>query len=257
MLDGIPFGGPGGIVSDRDSKAEWIAQLCLNFGLPGPGTATVAAARVGQNQQFGDTSPATRSFAFPPGGDGMTGEGWRIVRDAYADGTAVVCRVVNAVGDADAAGIGEEVVIVHQNRRAVPFGSGVLEIANQFAFLGVDADERKTLSLETSPQRADLLELPIAVGGGIGGDLLAVDAPREIHFVQEPGDCVGRDGDVDLLKNVGDFLGRLAGPLQSRDGISGGVVLQKNLDGLDYFGRLFSTGLRPPPALRARSTSTS
>ena len=64
-------------------------------------------------------------------------------------------------------------------------------------------------------------------------------------------DCVGRDGNVDLLKNVGDFLGRLAGPLQFRGGISGCVVLQKNLDGLDYFGRFFSTGLRPPPALRA------
>jgi hypothetical protein len=99
--------------------------------------------------------------------------------------------------------------------------------------------------------------LPIAVGGGIGGDLLAVDAQREIHLVQEAGDCVGRDGNVDLLKNVGDFLGRLAGPLQSRDGIAGCVVLQKNLDGIDYFGRVFSTGLRPPPVLRARSTSTS
>jgi len=44
MLDGIPFGGSGGIVSDRNGEAEWIAQLRLQFGLPGPGTATVAAA---------------------------------------------------------------------------------------------------------------------------------------------------------------------------------------------------------------------
>jgi hypothetical protein len=34
-------------------------------------------------------------------------------------------------------------------------------------------------------------------------------------------------------------------------------VLQQNLDDFDYFGRFFSTGLRPAPALRARSTSTS
>ena len=60
-----------------------------------------------------------------------------------------------------------------------------------------------------------------------------------------------------FLKNLGDLLGGLAGPLQPGDGISGSVVLQKNLDGIDYFGRFFSTGLRPPPALRARSTSTS
>ena len=257
MLDGIPFGGAGGIVSDRNGEAEWIAQLSLNFGLPGPGTATVAAARVRQDQQLGNTAPATRSFAFPPGGDGMGGEGWGIVRDAGADGAAVVRRVVNAVGDADAAGIGAEVVIVHQNGRAIPFGSGALEIADQFAFLAIDADDRKTLSLEASPQRADMLELLIAVGAGIGGDLLAVDAQREIHLVQKTSNRIGRDRNVDLLKNLCDLLGGLAGPLQPGDGVSGCVMLQKNLDCLDYFGRFFSTGLRPPPVLRARSTSTS
>jgi hypothetical protein len=53
----------------------------------------------------------------------MSGEGWRIVRDAGTHSATVVRRVVNAVGDAHAAGIGAEVVIVHQNRRAIPFGS--------------------------------------------------------------------------------------------------------------------------------------
>ena len=76
-------------------------------------------------------------------------------------------------------------------------------------------------------------------------------------MVQKKGDCVGRNRNVDLLKNLGDLLGGLAGPLQPGDGVSGCVMLQKNLDGIDYFGRFFSTGLRPPPVLRARSTSTS
>jgi hypothetical protein len=69
---------------------------------------------------------------------------------ADADSAAVVGRVVNAVGDADAAGIGKEVVIVDQNGRAVPFGAGVFEIADHFAFLGVDADDGKALTLEAS-----------------------------------------------------------------------------------------------------------
>src|ERR1035438_6131517 len=257
MLDRMPFGSAGGIVRHRDREAECIAHPRLNFGLPGPGTATVAAARVRQNQQPGSRAPATRAFAFPPSGNGMCGEGRRIVRDADTNGAAVVQRVVDTVGDANAAGIGAEVVIVHQNRRAIPFGSGVLEIADQFAFLAIDADEGKTLSLEASSQRADLLELLIAVGSGIGGDLLAVDAQREIHLVQETSHGIGRDRNVDLSKNLGDLLRRLAGPLQSADGISCRVMLQKNLDGVDYFGRFFSTGLPPPPVLRARSTSTS
>jgi hypothetical protein len=78
-----------------------------------------------------------------------------------------------------------------------------------------------------------------------------------MHLVEKASDRVGRNWDVDLLEDLGDLLRRLAGPLQPGDGISGGIVFQQNLDGIDYFGRFFSTGLRPAPALRARSTSTS
>src|SRR5258708_14186090 len=116
MLDGIPFGSAGWVMSDRTGEAECIRQPSLDFGFPDPGSATVAANRVGQNQKLGNTAPATGTFAFPPGGDGMGGEGRRIVRDADADGAAVVRLVINAVGDTHTAGIGKEVVIVHPNR---------------------------------------------------------------------------------------------------------------------------------------------
>ena len=59
---------------------------------------------------------AARSFAFPPGSDGMGGEGRRIVGNADADRATIVRRVVNAVGDAHPAGVGAEVVIVHSDR---------------------------------------------------------------------------------------------------------------------------------------------
>ena len=67
------------------------------------------------------------------------------------DGTAVVELIVNAVGDADAAGIGKEVVIVDQNGGSTPFGARIFEIADHFAFLAIDADDGKTLALEASP----------------------------------------------------------------------------------------------------------
>src|SRR5882672_8139854 len=53
-------------------------------------------------------------------------------------------------------------------------------------------------------------------------------------------DGVGRDWNVDLLENLRDLLRRLASPLQPGDGIASGIVLQENLDGIDYFGRFFS-----------------
>ena len=151
VLDGIPFGSTGRIVSDGDCEAEAIAQLSLEFDLPGPGSATVAAAGVGQEQKLGRTAVAAGSFAIPPSGDGVGGEGRSVVGDADADGTAVVERVVNAGSDTYPAGIGKEVVIVDQNGRAVPFGAGIFEIADHFAFLAIDADDGKTLALEASP----------------------------------------------------------------------------------------------------------
>ena len=59
VLDGIPLGGAGGVMSDGDGDAECIAHLCLDFGLPGPRGATVAAAGVGQNQKLGRAAIAT------------------------------------------------------------------------------------------------------------------------------------------------------------------------------------------------------
>ena len=44
MLDGIPFGSAGRVVSDRNGDAECIAPVRLDFGFSGPGSATVAAA---------------------------------------------------------------------------------------------------------------------------------------------------------------------------------------------------------------------
>jgi hypothetical protein len=74
-------------------------------------------------------------------------------------------------------------------------------------------------------------------------------------LIEEASDRIGRDRDIDLLQNFRDLFGRLPSPLQAGDGISGGVVLQENFDGVNYFGRFFSTRLPPAPALRARSTS--
>jgi len=133
MLDRVPFGRAGRVVSDCRRDAEWIAQLSLKLSLPGPGSATVAAAGVRQDQHPGSLVVAARSLTFPPGGYGMGGERRRVVRNADADRAAVIRRIVNAVGDANSAGIGAEVVIVDRHRRAIPLVAGVFEVADQSA----------------------------------------------------------------------------------------------------------------------------
>ena len=52
-----------------------------------------------------------RALVSPPGGDGMSGKSWSIVRNADTDHATVVRRIVNAVRNAYPAGIGEEIVI--------------------------------------------------------------------------------------------------------------------------------------------------
>jgi hypothetical protein len=42
--------------------------------------------------------------------------------------------------------------------------SGILEVAHQFAFLTVHADNRQIVPLETVAQVSEILELEIAVG---------------------------------------------------------------------------------------------
>ena len=62
---------------------------------------------------------------------------------------------------------------------------------------------------------------------------------------------------IELLEKLGDLVRCLVRPLDAGDGIASGVLLQQDLDGVDYFGRFFSTRLRPPPGFRTRSNSTS
>ena len=141
MFDRVPFGSARGIVGDCDRQTEGIAELSLQLGLPTTGTAAIAAAAIGEDQKFASLVITREAFAFPPSGNGMSGEGGGVVRDADENGSAVRLWVIDAVGDGYPGGIGAKIVIVHAERRTIPFGSGVLEVADQFPFLGIHADD--------------------------------------------------------------------------------------------------------------------
>ena len=71
-------------------------------------------------------------------------------------------------------------MVVDQFGAAVPFGAGIAERADEFLFLGVDADDRCVLDGAALAQFGDVLELVVAVRMGRIPDF--------------PEQCVGKDG---------------------------------------------------------------
>jgi len=148
VLDGIPFGSAGGVVSNGHCEPKAVAELALQFDLPGSGTATVAAAGIGKDEQLSAASIAINPVALPPTGDGVGGEGCRVMRDAYEDRAAVGEQVIDTVGDGDADRIGREIVIINAHGGAIPLDAIVLEVADQLSLFGIDADDGKSLTLK-------------------------------------------------------------------------------------------------------------
>jgi len=257
MLDGIPFGSTSGIVSDSHGEPKAIAELSLKFGFPGSGTATVAAAGIGKDKQLSAAAVAVGAVALPPAGDGVGGKSCGVMRDAYEDRASVGEQVIDTVGDRDADGIGTEIVIVDANGRAVPLDAIVFEVANQLSFFSVDADNGQPLAFKAGTQRRDVTELLVAVRARVGSHGFTIHTEGKIHIAKQPRHGIGRDLNIELPQQFGDSGRRLVGPPNASDGISGDVVFQQDFDGSDYFGRFFSTGLRPAPDCRVRPTSTS
>jgi len=64
-----------------------------------------------------------------------------VVRDADRDRPSIGEQIIDAVRDGDAGGVGAEVVVVDESGRQIPARARILEAADQFALLGVDADD--------------------------------------------------------------------------------------------------------------------
>jgi len=257
VFDGIPFGSAGGVVGNGDCESKAVAELGLKFSFPGAGTTTVAAASIGEDEQLSAALVAVGAVALPPAGDGVGGKSCGVMRDAYEDRASVGEQVIDTVGDRDADGIGTEIVIMDAHGRAVPLDAAVFEVADQFSFFGVDADNGQPLAFKAGTQRRDVTELLVAVGAGIGGDGFAIHTEGKIHIAKQSRYGIGRDLNIELPQQFGDSGRRFVGPPNAGDGISGDVVFQQDFDGGDYFGRFFSTGLRPAPDCRVRPISTS
>jgi hypothetical protein len=134
------------------------------------------------------------------------------VGNAHDKGATVFGEVINPIGDRDTDGVRAEVVIENAARTAFPTLTWIFEVADQFAFLGVNADDRQVTSLEAPTQLGEIFELQVAIGAGAGGDLLVIDTQRIAQLMEQASDGVGRDRDAEQKQCLGDLRGTATGP---------------------------------------------
>jgi hypothetical protein len=207
-----------------------IGQLRLELGFPGAATTAVTAAGIAEDEELSGAWITEQSLLAPPMSDGVSGEGRCVMGDADYDGASIGEQIIDAVRDGDARGIGAEVVIVDQAGRQIPTRPGIFEIADQFTFFGIDANDGETAALKSVAQIAEVEELMVAIGTVVGGESLVIDTKRIAHLMEKTGDRVGTDDDAEVTQCLGNLVGSSPGPLQTRDGVTGGVVFQQELD---------------------------
>lgn len=143
-------------------------------------------------------------------------------------------------------------MIVDQSGRKIPTCTGVLEVADQFAFFGIDANDGEPAAFEALTKITEVEELIIAIGTVVGGEFLAIDAQGIAHLMEKASHGVGTDNHTEVAQSHGDLVGSSSRPLQARDRIAGGIVFEQKLDQCDDVGGFFSTRMRPPPERRVR-----
>ena len=75
-------------------------------------------------------------------------------------------------------------MIVNQTRGEIPARSGILEGADQFPLLGVDADDGMAATLESLSQIGEIEELIVTIRRVVGGDFLVIDAQGIAHLME-------------------------------------------------------------------------
>src|ERR1035441_3577489 len=102
VLDGVPLGGAGGIVTDGDAQAMSIAELLLQITLEDPAARAICTTSVGEDEQLACSGVVLLAAAAPPVLDGIHGESGGLAGGAEHDGAGVAAQVIDAIGQRDA-----------------------------------------------------------------------------------------------------------------------------------------------------------
>lgn len=174
MLDRIPFGGPGGIVAERNAQAERVGQFGLDLMLEESRATIVAAAGIGQDQEPTAFRIVLFPLCVPPVVNRIRGKLGGVGRSAHIHQAVIASDVIDAVGGGDTFGILSKVVCVHLDGACPPSTAVVFERADQLFLLGVDADHGIARLQERFLLLLKVVELPVAVRVRGAGEALAV-----------------------------------------------------------------------------------
>ena len=184
MLDRIPFGGPGGIVAERNARVERVRQFGLYLMFEESRTIIVAAAGIGQDQEPTAFRIVLFPLCAPPVSNRIRGKLGGVGRSAHIHQAVIPSDVIDAVGGCDAFRILSKVVCVHLDRVCPPSAAFVLERADQLFLLGVDADHGIARFQECFLPLLNVVELPVAVWVRGTGEAFTVRLQRKPFFLR-------------------------------------------------------------------------
>src|SRR5215472_2508141 len=102
-------------------------------------------------------------------------------------------------------------MVVDRGGLSIPFGTSVFEIPHQFAFLGIDTDNRIVEPAEASAQGGNVAELLVAIGV-LGSQFLAIDPQGELELTEQSSDRAGTHRNAEPSELCGHIGGSLTHP---------------------------------------------
>src|ERR1017187_10087747 len=148
-------------------------------------------------------------------------------------------------------------MILDLHRLPAPATARILEATDQLLLLGIDADDRLSLTDKALALSGDMTELPVTLRTTRSGELFAVAAQSDAQLVQQAPYSIWTDGQARIGQRPGNLP---QPPVRARaapsHGITGQGVAEQGAQLLQEVRRFFSARGRPPLATRTRSCCT-
>jgi len=148
MLNRVPLGAAGWIMTDDTRQAIAVAQRLLQVLFPHTRTAALAASTLRQDEQLLRLWISRPSLIFPPTGQGSHSNFWCIGGRPHLNSPAIVRQIVDPVRNCFAHRFLRAIMHIHIVRLLSPGLTCILEVATSLLFLGIDTADRPVGALK-------------------------------------------------------------------------------------------------------------